>query len=275
LPPSKPLIFFPEALPRFSNGELHYLLERDVKGRSCLLIGSIAPPEEQLFSFLIVAHTLKKEGAKKVTAFLPYLSYSRHDKKEKRHSHIAPLIGKLFQTAGIDKLFTLDLHSPAVKKLFPFPLISLSTAPLFVRLLKKYKKPFSIVAPDEGAKERCQTVAKMLKVPTAWIHKTRTSKGIVHKELLGTVTENAVIIDDILDTGETLLSCAQVLRERGVKEILIMVTHGLFTKTKWKALWKLGVKKIYCTDTVPILQKDRRICTLSIKKEFSWTKLSI
>lgn len=252
-------------LERFANKELHLTLHEPVKGKKCLIEGSLSPPEVNLFSFLILAHTLKKEGARKVIGFIPYLAYARHDKNERYKSLIASLVGRLLAAAGVDEVFVIDVHSPHVQELFPIPLISLSPAPLFQKKLGK-QEGLSFAAPDKGAIERCQAVAG--KRPIAWLDKTRHAKGVTHHFLHGTVSQKVVIIDDILDTGQTLISCCQKLQEAGVKEITVMVTHGLFTGRKWQRLWKLGVKKIYCTDTVPLrknLCQDKRIIVISTK----------
>lgn len=247
-------------LDRFENQELHLTLHEDVSGKTLYVKGSITPPEFNLVAFLILIHTLKKEGAKKVIAYLPYLAYTRHDTDEPHKSRLTALMGALLAAAGADKVVTIDVHSPAAKKLFPIPLQSLSPAPLFKEVLKNVPHK-TIVAPDKGARARAQAVAGK---PTPWISKKRTESGVVHTVLHGTVKGTAVIVDDILDTGQTLVSCCQKLREQGVKEIIVMVTHGLFTGRKWQKLWALGVKRIYCTDTVPVHKKDKRIVVLPI-----------
>jgi ribose-phosphate pyrophosphokinase len=251
---------------RFPNKELHLLLQTSPLNCSCLIIGSIAPPESGLFSFLILSHTLKKEGAKKVSAFIPYLAYSRQDKAEKGKSQLASLIQRLLKVSGVDEVTTIDIHSPISG------VGSLSSAPLFIKEIKSLDwAPFTLVAPDQGAIERCKDVLLGLKGPIemAWLSKTRHSKGVFHNQIHGMVQKRVIIIDDILDTGQTLISCCQMLREQGVQEMIIMVTHGLFTGSLWKKLWKLGVKKIYCTDTVPLskeIAQEENICIIPTKK---------
>jgi ribose-phosphate pyrophosphokinase len=253
---------------RFTNQELHITLHGNAAKKEFVIKGLISPPEVNFFTFLILAHTLKIEGAQKIVGFIPYLAYARHEKRERHKSQLTALVGRLLAAAGVDEVIVVDVHSPLVKKLFPIPLTSLSPAPLFKKALGRSKRSF--VAPDKGAIERCQDVAG--KASIAWISKRRTARGVTPLTLHGTVTKKAVIIDDILDTGHTLISCCQKLHEQGVDDIIIMVTHGLFTGDSWKKLWKMGVKKIYCTDTIPLkksLLKDRRIIILPISK--LWT----
>ena len=117
----------------------------------------------------------------------------------------------------------------------------------------------TIVAPDEGAIGRCEAVKKAAGPEgapalgkTPHFEKHRTETGITHAGPIGEVGRRAVIVDDILDTGSTLLSACEKLAEAGLEEIDIMVTHGLFTGERWKELWRLGVKRIFCTDSVPL-----------------------
>lgn len=109
---------------RFPNQELHITLKGRVKDKECLIEGLISPPEVNLVTFLILAHTLKIEGAKKVIGYIPYLAYARHDKKEAYKSRIAALLGRLLAAAGVDMVITLDIHSPIAQELFPIPFSS-------------------------------------------------------------------------------------------------------------------------------------------------------
>lgn len=257
------------SLERFTNQELHLTLKTSVTSASCIVLGSLSPPEINLISFLILCHTLKKEKAKKITALIPYLAYTRHDKEETHKSHITPLVGQLLKTSGIDRVITCDVHSSMVENLFPIPIISLSPAKIFASELKKISfLDATIVSPDKGAINRCEDVVRELKMnsPVTYISKKRTDV-ITHFELHGNVKERVVIIDDILDTGKTLISCCEKLLEKGVKEIIIFITHGLFTGDEWKRLWDLKVKKIYCTNSLPLpkhLLSEKRISVLSI-----------
>lgn len=256
-------------LERFSNEELHIKLHSHAAERDCIVLGSITPPDTNLFAFLLLVHTLKKENAHRITAVLPYLAYSRHDKKEPQKSYATALIGDLLQASGVDEVITVDVHSPHVRQLFPIPLISLSPAKIFASEIKKQNlEKATIVAPDEGARRRANAVAKEAGITgeIAYVIKERTADGVKLVRLHGNVGKKVVIIDDILDTGKTLIACCEKLIEKNVSEITIMVTHGLFTGNEWKKLWELGVKHIYCTDSVPLPKQiaSKNITVLSI-----------
>jgi ribose-phosphate pyrophosphokinase len=241
---------------RFENGELHVDVESRCSAEHCVVLGSIAPPDEQLLSTLLLAHTLKKEGARKVTAVLPYLGYARHDKDKPGQSLATAWAGSLVKASGCDQVITVDVHSEEAMRLFPVPVVSLSPAGVFAEAIAQYGLAHATaVAPDEGAIGRCEavkTAAGMAPGKVPYFEKRRTETGIVHTGLAGEAGRQAVIIDDILDTGGTLVSACEKLSMAGVDEIDVMVTHGLFTGTRWKDLYRLGVKRIFRTDSVPL-----------------------
>jgi ribose-phosphate pyrophosphokinase len=148
------------------------------------------------------------------------------------------------------------VHSERDKQLFSLPLISISTAEIFAETIKKHQlTDATIVAPDNGAIGRCEAVKIAAGMPTGktpYFEKKRTEKGIVHTGPIGTVGTKVVIIDDMIDTGGTLVSACEKLREMRVQEIYVLATHGLFTGTHWTKLWSLGVRRIFCTDTIPL-----------------------
>lgn len=254
---------------RYKNGELFADIQTSVAEQECIILGSIAPPDEQLLSLTLLAHTMKKEGAKRVTALLPYLAYTRQDKDKPGQSLATAWAGLLIRASGCDTVITVDVHSQAAQRLFPMPVVSVFPSEVFANAMKNYQlMEATIVAPDNGAIRRCEQVkaaAGMPKSPTPYFEKRRTETGIIHAGPIGKVDAQAVIIDDILDTGGTLVSACERLVAAGVQEIHIMVTHGLFTGEHWKTLWSLGVKRIFCTDTVPLSPDlTGRIVTLSI-----------
>jgi ribose-phosphate pyrophosphokinase len=241
---------------RFDNGELKIDIETTVKAERCFVLGSIAPPDGQLFSTLLLGHTLRKDGALEIVGILPYLAYSRQDKDKPHQSLAAAWSGALMKASGFDRVITIDEHSLEDERLFAIPLISLSPARLFADALNQNGlMQATIIAPDEGAIGRCaaiKTAAGLAKDPIPYFEKQRMETGIIHSRFIGEVGTQAVLVDDILDTGATLLSACQRLLCAGVEDIQIMITHGLFTGNEWQGLWEVGVSRIFCTDTVPL-----------------------
>jgi len=255
---------------RFDNGELKIEVETPVKGEQCFVLASIAPPDARLVSTLLLAHTLGKEGAGRVTGIIPYLAYSRQDKDKPKQSLAAAWTGSLMQASGFDRVITIDVHSAEDQRLFPIPLSSLSPARIFADALHENGlTQATIIAPDEGAIGRCEAIraaAGLSKEPVPYFEKRRTETGIVHSRFVGEVGVQAVLVDDILDTGATLVSACQRLYCAGVEDIQIMITHGLFTGNEWQGLWELGVSRIFCADTVPLPAgvDTARVVTLSV-----------
>ncbi len=254
---------------RFLNGELHLALDRRVKGARCFVLGSAAPPDSRIVEFTALCHTLKKEGGGPIFAIMPYLAYARHEKEEPLKSRLTGWLGELLKASGVCRLAAVDIHHPGKTDLFPFPVINLSPAELFAAEVRKvgYDQA-TLVSPDEGAIRRCTDVAYALNGDgkIIWVEKKREEEKVTHQDLNADIKDKAVIIDDILDTGGTLVSCCKKLIKRGAGRIIVMVTHGLFTGEKWKELFDLNVEAIYCTDTVPLrteLKDDGRIKVLS------------
>jgi ribose-phosphate pyrophosphokinase len=239
---------------RFPNGELYVRVGTPVVGRVCAVLGSLAPPDEQMLSVLLLAHTLKREGARRVVALLPYLGYARQDRADPAQSLGAAWAGDLLQAAGVDQVLTIDVHSRRAAACFPMPVNSLSPAPLFAEVLvQRGLTDVSVVAPDEGALERCRALVRAagIRTPIARLRKQRDADGVMHSALVTRVTPRVAIVDDILDTGGTLVSACAELRRAGAQEITVFVTHGLFTGERWRELPALGVRRIYTTDSIP------------------------
>ena len=257
------------SIERFPNHELHAAIQTDVVNEECIILSTIAPPDEQLLSTLLLSHTLKKEGARTIIALLPYLAYARDDKRKAGQSLATAWVGALLQASDIDEVITVDVHSSTAQHLFPMPIVSLSPAELFAQEIKRHALlNATIVAPDEGALDRCQAVASAagMTQEVVVLEKRRTREGVIHVSISGPVGQRAVIVDDILDTGGTLVSCCEQLQQRGVRDITILVTHGLFTGTLWQKLWTCEVKRIDCTDTIPSVKESssENIGTLSV-----------
>jgi len=243
------------SIARYCNQEMHAVIPTHLAGERCFILGSIAPPDEQFISFSLLSHTLREQGAGQITAILPYLAYARQDKFKEGESLAAAWAGSLLKASGVDRILTVDIHSERDEQLFQVPLISLSPASLFAKEIHgRGLTDATIVAPDHGAVRRCQAVRTAAGLPpaeTPYFEKKRTDHGVVHSGFIGKTCSRVILIDDMLDTGGTLISACEKLGSIGVDEIYIFVTHGLFTGEGWRQLWSLNVKHISCTNTIP------------------------
>ncbi|HZE06250.1 MAG TPA: ribose-phosphate diphosphokinase, partial [Solirubrobacteraceae bacterium] len=186
-------------------------------------------------------------------AVLPYLAYARQDSAGTHESLGLAWAGELLGAAGVQDIVCVDVHSEQARDILGLPVISLSPAAVLAGPLPAgWRDGVTFVAPDEGAQMRARALARAAgsNRPLVWARKRRTRGGIEHLGLEGSPADRAVVVDDILDTGATLLSCCAQLRRAGAREIAVVVTHGLFTQDRWRALSAEGVRAIWTTDTV-------------------------
>jgi ribose-phosphate pyrophosphokinase len=258
------------SITRYENQDLHAGIESLVSSEHCFILGGIGAPDCQTLSLLLLAHSLKKEGAHRVTGILPYLAYSREDKIKPGESLTTAWAGALLKASAFDEIWTVDVHGEEDKRLIPLPIESLSPAKTFGEHLAKLAlTDVCFVSPDQGAVARCQAVKSAsgtARGDVVYFEKRRSAAGIVHRSPIGKVDRRAVVVDDILDTGATLVSACEKLVAAGVEELYLCVTHGLFCGQRWRDLWSLPVKHIFCTDTVPActMIRDPRITVLAI-----------
>ena len=242
------------AVDRFPNRELHARVAAPACGRDCIIVGSISPPEARIGELTLLADTLRRGDARSVTAVVPYLAYARQDRADAGESLGLAWAGALLGAAGIDAVVTVDVHSRAAPELVGMPVTSLpATAALAAALTPEWTSAdVTFVAPDEGARERCQALADAVAGPRpiAVVGKHRSATGVVHTHLTGTVGPRVVLVDDILDTGATLISCCRWLAREGVEDIAVVVTHGVLTGDAWRELPSIGVRRLWMTDTV-------------------------
>ena len=241
------------AVGRFPNGELHVAVPERVEGRRCVVVASISPPAGNLERLTLVAHALRRAGAERVTALLPYLAYARQDRAGRTESLGLAWVGELVRASGVGAVVCVDVHSGIAGDVLGLALISLSPAALIAGALPEaWRVDVTFVAPDEGAVDRCVAVARAAGVdrPVVWARKRRTRTGVEHLGLVGSPSERALVVDDILDTGDTLVSCCRQLRDAGVRQLGVIATHGLFTGERWRALYSEGVQEVWVTDTV-------------------------
>jgi len=252
---------------RFLSGDFYVKLKTAVKNKKCYLLGGTI--DNELIQTLLLAHTLKKEGAKEIIALIPYLGYARQDKNEKGQSLGVRWEGELFKAVGIKKVIVIDLHSKEDKKLFPIPIVSINPYGILSNKIPKIFREASIVAPDYGAIDNAKELKKSLKnkQPIVYLEKKRVGENVILKKLIGKSGPKAIIVDDILDTGQTIIHVVEELKREGVRAIIVVVTHALFSGKNWQKIWKLGVQNIYCADTIslrPEVKKDKRIKVISI-----------
>ena len=246
----------------YACSEIFIELNQDITEKKCLIVSGIYPPDKNFLSILLLADTLKRNGAGEIILFSPYLAYSRQIESGERKSAASDLILKLFNASGITKVVTVDLHDKSLFNKFPKILTSLSPAKLFSTEIKNLKliSP-TVVAPDSGAVNRAKEFTREAKIykDIVVLKKERVQSGVKVTGVVGKLSEEAIIVDDILDTGDTLVACCEKLVENGAREIYIVVTHGFFSGSGWERLWGLNVKKIFTTNSIPLPTKSENL----------------
>ncbi|MGL5268609.1 MAG: ribose-phosphate diphosphokinase [Spiroplasma sp.] len=246
---------------RFADGEFNIQLKTSVRGKEVYLIQSTSPPvNENLMELLITIDALMRASAAKIHAVIPYFGYARQDRKMTGRQPITcKLIANLLATAGINRLMTVDLHSPQEQGYFDIPVDDLrSTQDLAAYIIKQNLKNLVVVSPDHGGVTRARRLGNFLNCSLAVIDKRRVRPNESEvKFVLGDVKgKNAIIIDDMIDTGGTIINAAKAIKKHGAKTIHILATHGLFSVNavdKFKEAISSGdITEVVVTDTISI-----------------------
>lgn len=244
---------------RFPDGEFYFRFEEEVAGEELLLVQSLYPPQDtHLVELLIIAHTAKDLAAKEVSAYVPYLAYSRQDERYLSGEALsAMLVAELLQSAGVKTLYTVDVHNQNVLRMYRIPAVNFTAAGELARYFagKSLKNPM-VIAPDDevDAMERARVAASAINADYNYFEKQRdryTGKITTVGKTMHVKGRDVVIIDDIISTGHTAANAAQLLRKEGANRVFIGVTHALLRENALKLLQEAGVTEVVGTDSVP------------------------
>jgi len=262
---------------RFSNENLKVKIEENVREQDVFVLQPSCPPvSEGILELLIMIDALRGSSARRITAVMPYFPYARSDKKdEPRISITARLMADLLETAGADRVLTMDLHSPQVQGFFRVPADQLSATPLIcAELLKTDLSNAVVVAPDAGEAKDAARVAKRLNVPLAIIDKRRfgddEAPQAIH--LVGDVRgKRAIIIDDEIATAGTIVESVEFVRKQGAERVTVAAVHPVLSGPAAVRLRNAVVDDYLFTDSLPIpeLKQNPRIATISVAGLFA------
>lgn len=246
---------------RFSNENLMVQINENVRGSDVFVVQTSAPPvNEGIIELLITIDALKHASASRITAVIPYFPYVRSDKKDRpRISIAARLMADLLQTAGADRVVTMDLHSPQIQGFFRVPVDHLQAVPIIADHLKgRDLANHILVASDAGEAKEVGRYANRLNLPMAIIDKRRydDSEKAVPTNLIGSVEGmHAILVDDEVATGGTLCEAASFLMEKGAKSIIAAFTHPVLSGPAVERLDKSVISEVIFTDTIPLQGK--------------------
>jgi len=263
----------PSLMYDFANSEKYVRYEESVRGCDAFVIQShTAPINEWIMEHLIMVDALKRASAKRITVVMPFYGYSRQDKKHRGREPIsARLVADLFKTAGADRLISVDLHADQIQGYFDGPVDHLMALPIladYVRTKYGAESDLAVVSPDAGRiKVAERWSARLGGVPLAFIHKTRRTdrpNETVANRVVGEVEGRmCVLVDDMIDTGGTIVKAAEALMAEGAKGVIIAATHGILSDPAVDRLKNSPATEIILTDTLP-LAADKRFDKLTV-----------
>lgn len=253
---------------RFPDGEINVHIKETVRGADVCVIQPTCPPvNENLMELLLIIDALKRASAERITAVIPYYGYARQDRKHIGRVPIsAKLVANMIVTAGADRVLTLDLPAGQIQGFFDIPVDNLRGDPIIADCFRHQNLENTvIVAPDVGAAKRARAVAERLELPLAIVEKSRISPTEVRAlNVIGNVKgKRAILVDDILATGGTVIEATELLLECGAQEVLGAFIHGVFAGDAVRKLEASPVKKIVVTNTIPP-PKSSKIDTISV-----------
>ena len=258
---------------RFSDGEIYIEINENIRGNSVFVVQSTSTPaNDNLMELLLCIDALRRSSAKNITAVIPYYGYARQDRKVvPRTSISAKVVANLITNAGASRVVTVDLHAGQIQGFFDMPVDNLFTTPLFARYIKRKlkNKKLICVSPDVGGVQRTRGLATKIKADLAIIDKRRPKPGKSKvMNIIGNVKgKTCIIVDDIIDSGGTIINAVDALKKNGATEVYVFITHAVLSGDAANKIKKSKIKKLVITDSIDNSQKiknNNKIEVLSI-----------
>jgi ribose-phosphate pyrophosphokinase len=263
-------------LERFSDGEIHFYIDENVRGEDVFVIQSGARDANfHLMELFMMIDAFKRSSAERITAVIPYFAYARQDWKDRPRVPIsARLVSDLIERAGADRVLTMDLHSPQIQGFFSIPVDNLNATPVLAGHIRSLKLDnLTIVSPDAGGVGRARYFAKRLDAKLAIIDKRRPAPNVAEVlHVIGEVEgQNVVVFDDMVDTAGTLTLSAKALVKEGAKRIFAACTHPVLSGPALERIDKSDLERLFVTNTIPLTEKaigSGRFTVLSVAELF-------
>ena len=261
---------------QFKNGETRIKIEENVRGSDVFVVQSLTTPvDHHLMELLIMIDAMRRASAKRITAVVPYYGYAKQEKKTTGREPItAKLVANLITTAGAERLLTMDLHAPAIEGFFDIPVDHLQAGPLLVDYFReKELRNVVVVSPDAGGVGRANKFRERIGASLAIIAKQRPEPDVSEViEMVGDVDgKTAIIVDDMISTGGTLVEAAKALHDRGAARIFACATHGIFAGAAFNEMAGSHLEEIVVTNTIvlPPEADTARIRSMSVAALFA------
>ncbi|MCX7749075.1 MAG: ribose-phosphate pyrophosphokinase [Clostridia bacterium] len=262
----------------FSDGEISVNINEVVRGSDVFLIQSTCTPvNDNLVELLIMIDALKRASAGRITAVMPYFGYARQDRKAKARDPIsAKVVANLLTVAGADRVLTMDLHAPQLQGFFDIPVDHLVGVPILAEYFKnKFENldDIVVVSPDVGSVTRSRKFAERLDAPLAIIDKRRPKANVCEvMNIIGDVRDKrVVVVDDLIDTGGTMINGIQALLDMGAKEVYACCTHAVLSGPAIERIMKSNLKELVILNTIPLTDEKKidKIKVLSVASVFA------
>jgi ribose-phosphate pyrophosphokinase len=247
-------------LDRFSDGEIHFYIDENVRGEDIFVIQSgCADANFHLMELFVMIDAFKRASAGRITAVIPYFAYARQDWKDRPRVPIsARLVADLIEKAGANRVLAMDLHSPQIQGFFSVPVDNLQAGPVLANHMQSLGLDnLTIVSPDAGGVGRARVFAKRLDAKLAIIDKRRPSPNVAQVlHVIGEVrNQNVVIFDDMVDTAGTLTLSVDALAKKGAKRIFAACTHPVLSGPAFDRIEKCKLERIFVTNTIPLTER--------------------
>jgi ribose-phosphate pyrophosphokinase len=269
---------------RFSDGEVMVEVLENVRGKDVFVLQSICtPPNDNLMEVLVLVDALKRASAARVTAAIPYMGYARQDRRPSsaRVPITAKVVANMLDSVGVDRVLTMDLHSEQIQGFFDIPVDNIYSGPILLGDVWKHDyKSLVVVSPDVGGVVRARALAKRLEADLAIIDKRRPRPNVATvMNIIGEIEDRTcVIIDDMVDTANTLCEAARALKERGAAKVIAYCTHPVLSGKAIERIANSALDELVVTDTIPLgaeAAKCGRIRVISIAGLLAETMLRI
>lgn len=262
---------------KFSDGEINVTVGETVRGSDCYIIQSTCDPvNDNLMELLIMIDAMKRASAGRINAVIPFFGYARQDRKAKARDPIsAKLVANLLESAGADRVITMDLHAMQIQGFFDIPVDHLQGRPVLAEYYTEKKADdIVIVSPDHGGVVRARYMAEMLECPIAIVDKRRPAPNQSEvMNVIGDVKDkNCIILDDMIDTAGSITNAASVIKKLGAKNVYVAVTHGVLSGPAIERLENSVIEEVIILNTIPLTdekKKSTKIKTLSVAPIFA------